>query len=341
MTGDAKMQNGKLPERATLRDVARLAGVSEISVSRVMRRAPHISDALREKVVVAANTLGYTPNRVAGALKTATSNLVAVVLPSMSNEVFPEVLDGIESVLSGHGLCPVLGITQYDSGRELEVVRELLSWSPVGIILTGLDQDAAIRRILLHQNIPIVQIMDVEGTPLHAAVGIAHGQAARDAAELLIERGYRKPAYIGAWAERPSRSRIRRQAFEARLAERGHPLVTAQISAKKSSVQTGAEVTQALLATHPAVDAIFYANDDLAIGGMFHCMKSGLAIPGDVGLLGFNGISFGQAAPIQLATIQTPRFEMGKRAASLLIEKNAAKGLIVDLGYRISVGSSL
>ncbi|MEM6713039.1 MAG: LacI family DNA-binding transcriptional regulator [Pseudomonadota bacterium] len=286
---DAGKNTGKLAmrsvERVTLRDVARRAGVSEISVSRVMRQTPNISDALRLKVTEAADALGYTPNRVAGALKTATSNLVAVVLPSMSNEVFPQVLDGIESVLSGHGLCPVLGITQYDDDRELEVVRELLSWSPVGVILTGLNQSDAIKRMLAQHTIPVVQIMDVEGDPLHAAVGIAHGKAAREAADLLIDKGYRRPAYIGAWSERPSRSRIRRQAFEARLSERGFPLVAAHISPAQSSVETGVAVTAMLLAEHRDVDVIFYANDDLAMGGMFHCMSSGISVPNDVGLL--------------------------------------------------------
>ena len=99
--------------RPTLKDVARLSGVSEISVSRVMRNAPNVSEKLKEKVQVAAAELNYTPNRVAGALASVTTDLVGVILPSMSNSVFPVVLDGIDSVLSGTAFRTVLGISHY------------------------------------------------------------------------------------------------------------------------------------------------------------------------------------------------------------------------------------
>ena len=110
------------PSRATLRDVANLAGVSEISVSRVMRNAPNISEALREKVMSAANVLSYTPNRLAGALKNQSSNQVGVVLPSMSHDVFSSVLDGIESVLNAHGMHTCLLYTS-PSPRDLSTSR--------------------------------------------------------------------------------------------------------------------------------------------------------------------------------------------------------------------------
>ncbi len=268
-----------IPSRVTLKDVARLSGVSEISVSRVMRDAPNISKKLRDKVNEAADTLGYTPNRVAGALKSKSSKLVAVVLPSMSNEVFSQVLDGIEAILAQHGLNAVLGLSDYDPERELRVIRELLSWSPTGIILTGLHHNETVAKMIAQQNIPVVQIMDIEGTPLQSAVGISHTKAARAAADYLVEAGYRKPAYIGAWSERPERSHARRIAFEIRLVELGAPLVTHRIAPERSSALVGAEVTAELIKSHPDTDCVFYANDDLALGGLFHAMSAGLSIP--------------------------------------------------------------
>lgn len=331
---------GARPDRVTLRDVARLAGVSDISVSRVMRNAPNISDGLRDKVRRAADELGYTPNRVAGALKAAQGNLVAVVLPSMSNEVFPEVLDGIESVLSQHGLCAVLGITKYDPVREVEVVRELLSWSPMGMILTGLNPDPAIARMLAQQPIPVVQIMDVDGTPIQSAVGMSHVGAARAAADHLIDRGYRRPAYIGAWAERPDRSRARRLAFAARVAEHRCPLVGAVIVDEPSSATAGARALETLLARHPDADCVFFANDDLAVGALLHCLKTGIDVPGDLALLGFNGIDLGQALPVRLTSIRTPRYDMGAQAAEILVSATPQAGRILDLGFRFSDGQS-
>ncbi|KAJ55645.1 hypothetical protein ACMU_13215 [Actibacterium mucosum KCTC 23349] len=339
MTNPLPLKSEK-PSRTTLRDVAILAGVSEISVSRVMRNAPNISDSLREKVMTAANALSYTPNRVAGALKNQTSNLVAVVLPSMSNDVFPSVLDGIETVLNEHGLHAVLGVSEYDSERELRVVRELLSWSPMGIILTGLHHSDHIRGMIAQLDIPVVQIMDVEGDPIGSAVGVSHSVAAVAAADYLHGRGYQKFGYIGAWSERPGRSRARRLAFERRLAELGTPLVASHISKDRSSAIVGSEATKALLSAHPNIDCLFYANDDLALGGLFHAMRAGIDVPGKLGLMGFNGIEIGKATPLPLTSIETPRFEMGEEAARLLLSQSSEGFRVVDLSFKLVEGGT-
>lgn len=317
-----------------------MAGVSEISVSRVMRNAPNISDSLRKKVMNAADALSYTPNRVAGALKNQSSNLVAVVLPSMSNEVFSSVLDGIESVLNAQGLHAVLGLSEYDRDRETKVVRELLSWSPMGIILTGLHHSDPIASMISQLDIPVVQIMDVEGTPLGSAVGISHSNAGKAAADHLFEQGFRKIGYVGAWSERPERSKARRLAFEARLAELGAPIFASKIVEDRSSAKVGSDVTAALHSENPDMDCIFYANDDLALGGLFYALASGLDVPNEMGLLGFNGIEIGKATPIPLSSIETPRFEMGEEAAKLLLSSEEAGPRVVDLSFNIFVGGT-
>ncbi|MEM7694169.1 MAG: LacI family DNA-binding transcriptional regulator [Pseudomonadota bacterium] len=331
----------KATDRATLRDVARLAGVSEISVSRVMRGASNVSLDMRERVVLAANTLGYTPNRVAGALKTQQSNQVAVVVPSMSHAVFPEVLDGIESVLSAHGLCAVLGVTRYDPAHEINVVRELLSWSPMGMILTGADADPAIERMVAAQDTPVVQIMDVEGRHIGASVGICHRAAGRAAADALVDRGFSRPAYVGAWRERPVRSRLRREAFAGQLAARGAPLLATKIMDAPSSAPVGRAAVAALLEADPTLDSVFFANDDLAVGGLFHAMAAGLSVPGQLGILGFNGIPLGEALPIPLTSLATPRFAMGATAARLLVEGKATAAHRIDLGFSLTAGASI
>ncbi|WP_159980994.1 LacI family DNA-binding transcriptional regulator [Roseobacter cerasinus] len=328
------------PVRATLKDVATRAGVSEISVSRVMRNAPNISDALRRKVTDAANALSYTPNRLAGALKSQSSNLVAVVLPSMSNAVFPAVLDGIESVLDEQGLNAVLGLSGYDPDREVRVIRELLSWSPKGIILTGVHHGEAVRGMIAQMDVPVVQIMDIEGDPIGSMVGVSHSHAAIAAADHLHARGYRRIGYIGAWNERPERSLARRLAFEQQLQHHGTPLVAAHILEDRSSARIGAAATIALLTEHPEIDCIFYANDDLALGGLFYALSAGLDVPRELGLMGFNGLDIGKATPIPLSSIETPRFQMGAKAADLLLRSRTEGPQTVDLGFRVFDGGT-
>ena len=329
-------------QRVTLREVARQSGVSEISVSRVMRNAPNISESLREKVLLAANELGYTPNRLAGALKSQSSNLVAVVVPSMSNAVFPEVLDGIDSVLAENGYQAVLGITHYDTDRETQVVRDMLAWSPMGVILAGTDQDDAVRKMVERQSIPVVQMMDIDGAPLQTAVGVSHTQAAEAVADYLVEQGYRSIGYVGAWAERPDRSKARRLSFEARLTALGHPLRARLIREENSSVQVGAQATETLLEAHPDLDAIFYANDDLAVGGCFYCQAQGIRLGKDLGIVGFNGIDLAQALPVRLTTVETPRFSMGRKSAEVLLHlsEGGDSPALHDLGFRILQGET-
>ncbi|MEM6945599.1 MAG: LacI family DNA-binding transcriptional regulator [Pseudomonadota bacterium] len=335
-------QLGK-PRRVTVKDVARLSGVSDISVSRVMRGASSVSPALRDRVMAVANELGYTPNRLAGALKSQSSNLVAVVVPSIGNGVFPEVLDGIETVLTTANLQPVLGITQYERPREVQVLRDMLAWTPMGVIMAGTDHDPAVRAMIEQQDIPVVEFMDIDHTPMQAAVGISNRQAAIAVADLLADKGYRRPGYIGAWGERPDRSKARREAFEERLAERGIPLCDREISPEPASVVGGGRSTERLLSRSPEIDAIFFANDDQALGGLFHCQRAGLRVPQDLGIIGFNGIGMGLATPVVLTSVETPRFQMGVEAARLLQSAQHApiEGRVVDLGFRIREGESL
>lgn len=329
--------------RATLRDVAQLSGVSEISVSRVMRNAPSVSDRLRARVLAAADDLGYTPNRLAGALKTSSSNLVAVIVPSIGNGVFPEVLNGIESVLADAGLQPVLGITQYDRAREVQVLRDMLAWSPMGVIMAGTDHETAVARMVAQHDIPVVEFMDTDRAPMQASVGISNVAAAVAVADLLAERGYKRPGYIGAWSEKPDRSKARRLAFEARLAELGIPLVDREIAQMPATAQVGAQTTELLLARSPQIDAIFFANDDQALGGLFHCQRAGLRIPEDIGLIGFNGIDIGLTTPTVLASVVTPRYQMGVETARLLLAAADDPGArkVIDLGFEIRLGESI
>lgn len=329
--------------RATLRDVAQLSGVSEISVSRVMRNAPSVSDRLRARVLAAADDLGYTPNRLAGALKTSSSNLVAVIVPSIGNGVFPEVLNGIESVLADAGLQPVLGITQYDRAREVQVLRDMLAWSPMGVIMAGTDHETAVARMVAQHDIPVVEFMDTDRAPMQASVGISNVAAAVAVADLLAERGYKRPGYIGAWSEKPDRSKARRLAFEARLAELGIPLVDREIAQMPATAQVGAQTTELLLARSPQIDAIFFANDDQALGGLFHCQRAGLRVPEDIGLIGFNGIDIGLTTPTVLASVVTPRYQMGVETARLLLAAAEDPGArkVIDLGFEIRLGESI
>ncbi len=313
--------NQSRKNRATLKDVAALSGVSQISVSRVLRKGPHISSQLRDKVLAAVAELGYSPNRFAGSLRGQTSALIAVIMPSMSNNVFSNVVDGIDQALSGSHYRPVLGMSHYDEATEEAIVRDLLSWDPSGVIISGLEHSDATRQLLRSQGCPVIEVMDTDGEPIDTCVGISQREAGNVMAQHFVDRGYKRIGYVGAWAERPTRSRKRRLAFEETLSMLGVPLSACLIESKPSSVSVGFSACSKLLAEHPMLDSIFFANDDLAFGALLYCQSAGINVPDDVALAGYNALEMCEVITPKLTTIQTPREEIGVVAGELLLAR--------------------
>lgn len=302
----------------TLRDVSEAAGVSEMTVSRVLRNRGDVSAATRARVMTAARLLGYVPNRIAGALASSRVNLVAVVIPSLSNMVFPEVLSGISEVLAETGLQPVVGVTDYSAEREEGVLYEMLSWRPSGVILAGLEHSGPARAMLANAGIPIVEIMDVDGDPVDSVVGISHRRAGAETAAAILAAGYRRIAFLGTKMPHDHRARKRMEGFQAGLAAAGLTLADTEFYSGGSALLKGREMTQAVLARNPDLDFLYYSNDLIGAGGLVWCKDRGMAVPERLGLAGFNGVDLLEGLPWRLATMDSCRREIGRRAARIV-----------------------
>jgi len=305
----------------TLRDVSEASGVSEMTVSRVLRQRGDVSGPTRERVLEAARRLGYVPNKIAGALASSRVNLVGVIIPSLSNMVFPEVMTGISERLEDTGLQPVVGVTNYSPEREETVIYEMLSWRPSGLILAGLEHTAAAQAMLRQAGIPIVEIMDIDGDPIDSAVGISHRRAGRQMAEAIVAAGYRRIAFLGTQMPNDHRSRKRLEGFEEALARVGLALVEREFYSGSSALLKGREMTQAVLTRNPAVDFLYYSNDMIGAGGLLYCLAEGLDVPGKIGLAGFNGVDLLDGLPRRLATMDACRLDIGRRAAEIVAGK--------------------
>lgn len=314
--------HSKRPRRPlTLRDVSEASGVSEMTVSRVLRNRGDVSAATREKVLTAARTLGYVPNRIAGGLASQRVNLVAVVIPSLSNMVFPDVLGGISAELDDTGLQPVVGVTNYSPPREETVLYDMLSWRPTGVILAGLEHSRAARAMLANAGLPVVEIMDIDGEPIDAAVGISQRRAGAEMADEILRAGYRRIGFIGTHMPEDHRARKRLAGFEERLATAGVQLAAREYYQGGSSLQKGRELTERILAREPDLDFLYYSNDMIGAGGLLWCLERGYDIPGRLGLAGFNGVDLLEGLPMRLATTDARRVEIGRRAARLVAGK--------------------
>lgn len=328
----------------TLRDVSEASGVSEMTVSRVLRQRGDVSEATREKVLEAARTLGYVPNKIAGALASQRVNLVGVVIPSLSNMVFPEVLTGISEVLEDTGLQPVVGVTNYRPDREESVIYEMLSWRPSGMIVAGLEHSPAATAMLQQAGIPIVEIMDIDGAAVDSAVGISHRRAGRKMAEAIIAAGYRRIAFMGTQMPNDHRARKRLEGFEEALAKAGLALVDREYYSGGSALLKGREMTEAVLNRTPDVDFLYYSNDMIGAGGLLYCLDKGIDVPGRIGLAGFNGVELLEGLSRRLATMDACRLEIGRRAAEIIAGKRPSGvigGEVVELFPTLQPGDTI
>ena len=307
----------------TLRDVSEASGVSEMTVSRVLRNRGDVSAATREKVLTAAKTLGYVPNKIAGGLASQRVNLVAVVIPSLSNLVFPDVLGGISAELDDTGLQPVIGVTNYSPAREEMVLYDMLSWRPSGVILAGLEHSAAARAMLTSSGIPVVEIMDTDGDGIDTIVGISHKRAGREMARRIVAAGYRRIGFVGTHMPEDPRARKRLVGFEEGLAAAGVPLEAREYYQGGSSLLKGRELTERILTRAPNLDFLYYSNDMIGAGGLLYCLDRNYDIPNRIGLAGFNGVDLLDGLPVRLTTTDARRVEIGRRAARLVAGKDA------------------
>jgi LacI family gluconate utilization system Gnt-I transcriptional repressor len=307
----------------TLRDVSLASGVSEMTVSRVLRGKGEVAAATRARVQEAAERLGYVPNRIAGSLASSRVSLVAVIIPSLGNLVFPEVLSGISEALGATGLQPVVGVTDYDPAREARVLFEMLSWRPAGVIIAGLEHSEASRAMLARAGCPVVEIMDADGEAIDACVGISHVRAGRETATAILAAGYRRIGFLGTKMPGDHRARKRLAGFEAQLAEAGVALADREFYEGGSALLKGREMTQAILARSPDLDFLYYSNDMIGAGGLLWLLERGADIPGTIGLAGFNGLELLDGLPRRLATTDACRREIGTRAAGIVAARVA------------------
>lgn len=329
------------PEQVTLSQVAQAAGVSPITASRALNHPNKVSDRTRQSVLESVERLGYVPNLIAGSLASSRSRLIAVIVPSLINSVFVEVIKGLQETLEAQGYQILLGNTDYDLDREYQLVRTFLGWSCSALVIAGLRHNDACRTLLANWGHPIMEVMEL-GNGMDLNVGLNHTAAGRCMANHLMGRGYRRIVYVGARLSHDYRAEMRYQGHQEVLKAKGleAPLLEMDIL---GSLQAGAESLFQVLTQYPQTQAIHFANDDLAAGALLAAQRQGLSVPSDIAIAGFNGLSLGQHVTPQLTTILSPREGMGRLAAKELIRRLSGKNVYRrqhDVGFTLQAGGS-
>ena len=327
--------------RPTLNEVAMLAGVSPITASRALRGVTTVAPGLVEKVNSAAQRLGYVANPAARALASSQSQSVVVLVPSLSNQLFIETLEAIQTVLRLRGLEVVIGNYHYSPVEEENLLRSHLANRPRGMLLTGFDRSQAAQQLLAASGVPCVHMMELDPTRAEPCVGFSQQDAGAAAARHLLSRGRRRLAYVSAQLD--PRVIQRGSGFRRELEREGLFDEALQMASPlPSSIGLGGELFARLLAEHPDVDGVFFCNDDLAQGAALEALRRGIRVPEQVSLIGFNDLPGSAHMVPRLTSIRTPREQVGQRAAQLLLgllDGHVPEGQ-VDLGFELVVRES-
>ncbi|MGE0719467.1 MAG: LacI family DNA-binding transcriptional regulator, partial [Alphaproteobacteria bacterium] len=271
---------------ATMAEVARRAGVSAMTVSRVFKAPGAVRPALRARVEDAARALGYVPNLLAGNLASSRSRMVAAVVPSLANSNFVGTVKGLADRLRSAGYQLLLADSGYDTAEEARAVEALLGRRPDGLVLTGTRHDPAVAAMLRASRVPTVETWELRGPFIDMAVGFSNYAAASALARLVASRGYRHVGYIDFPHADVPRFADRRRGVRAGLRGAGRDVpIVAQVA--DEGFDGGRLGLEALLAAEPRLDAVICATDVLAIGVIFECERRGVAVGTRMGVCGF------------------------------------------------------
>jgi LacI family transcriptional regulator, gluconate utilization system Gnt-I transcriptional repressor len=305
----------------TMADVARLAGVSPMTVSRAFKRDTSVSEATREAILRAAEDIGYVFDSAASSLRSQRSDFVAVTIPSINNANFAETLRGLSEGLKERGLQTLLGYTDYDIHEEERLIEQLLRRRPEAIVVTGGKHTPRARRLLENAGIPVVETWDLPEAPIGHVVGFSNAGAVRGMIDHFVAQGVTRIAFIGGDADRDTRGTARREGFVAAMAARGldaSRLIAAGVP--PISMREGARAMGRLLDSLPDTEAVICVSDLSAFGALTECQRRGVRVPEDIWIAGFGDYEIAEVSVPALTTINPFPREIGARTAALILD---------------------
>ncbi|MGO4377148.1 LacI family DNA-binding transcriptional regulator [Pseudoduganella sp. RAF19] len=321
----------------TLVDVARVAGVSAITVSRALNQPQLVKPNTLAKIQAAIDETGYVKNMLAGGLAMNRSKLVSLVIPNIANPVFADMVQSATATLTAAGYQVLLGLGGYESWREELLVETILSRRPDGVILTGTQHTDNTRNRLQKAGVPVVETWDMTPAPIDMLVGFSHEEAGRVVASHLLERGYRR---VGIVTMDDGRAVRRKQGLLVALARHGVEVVASEVLSGVATLPLGRTGAGRLLDAHPELDAIAASSDTLAHGVLIEAASRGIAVPSQLAVMGFGDLSFAAHVYPALSTIRVDGTLIGSTAAKAILQRvdpnsSAPVERVMDVGFEL------
>lgn len=323
----------------TMSDVAALADVSPSTVSLYLRQPQSVSKKSGKIIQEAIDQLGYVPSMIAGGLAAASSRVVGVIVPSVKNAFFAETVSALQKNLTEFKLQVLLGHSEYDLKAEESLVKASLSWAPAALVLTGLNQNQATRKMLMASKVPLVQIWELgDQEPIDMAVGFDHYEAGAKAAMHLIERGRTTLVYLSGRIEQDLRAAKRAKGFTETAEKSGIP-VHHLTKTDEATATSGGQLANEFLNElgDPQNVGVGCSNDWVALGAIFEFQRRGIKIPEQCAIVGFGDLPFAAACNPPLSTIRPHGGKIGSEAAALIAKCLAGTPIdqpVVDTGFQ-------
>lgn len=308
-------------QRTLLEDVAREAGVSTASVSRVLNRAPHVSERLRASVEAAIDRLGYVPDGTARALASRRIGAIGALVPTLDNPIFGAMIDSLEHRLKRHDCRLLIATYRYDLDDEHQALRHLIQQGLDGVVLIGRDHRPAVRTLIEQRGLPFLSCWHAKDDPEWPCIGFDNARPARRLAEHLLAQGHRRLAVVTAPTEGNDRARARLEGFLQAAQAAGSPLPPERIVTVPYGIAEGTQAFEALRTLPHPPTAILCGNDTLAFGVMLAAQRAGVKVPGELSITGFDDLPQARFMSPPLTTVAVPASEIGRRVADALIAR--------------------
>ena len=319
----------------TLNDVAKLAGVSAITVSRALKTPSIVAPETLARIQDAVSRTGYVPNLMAGGLASNRSGLVAALVPTIAGSVFLDTVQALTDAFDNAGCQLILGQSGYGGFREDALINAIVGRRPDGIVLTGIMHSPEGRKRLLASGIPVVETWDLTPTPIDMLVGFSHEKVGREVADYLYAKGYRHPAIVTA---DDYRAGLRRSGFVQRMQALGVAQLPVHVVPAPTSLRDGREGLSALLLQAPDIDVVFCSSDVLAHGVLTEAQARGIEVPRDIAVMGFGDLAFASYVHPALTTVRIDGGAIGRQAAQFIMDRIEGRDVgerVRDIGFSI------
>jgi DNA-binding LacI/PurR family transcriptional regulator len=305
--------------RVTLQDVANYAGVGPMTVSRALRTPEQVSDKLREIIERAVETLGYIPNRAAGALASGHSDTVAVLIPSLTDKASSRFMQALQEILNKNEFQLLLGCHEYNQSKETEILMTLLRSNPAAVVIFGSQLAEKTYQLLERANIPTVNVVGSYFKAAKITFEAAFFESAYEITRHLLERGYNNIGFIGAHMD----NRLQRQqlnGWHKAMLEHYKNADQTVTTPDSASLQFGRYALTEILHRQPELDAVICSHEDIALGVLFECQRRLLKIPVNIAVACLDGSDSCDQTHPTLTSMRIDYQKMGREAGKMLID---------------------